>query len=65
MATLDTDSTPLASPCTRVCALDENDICVGCYRSIDEICAWRTASEDLKRAILVKAAERGQVVRRA
>ena len=65
MATLDTDSAPVASPCIRVCALDENDICVGCFRSIDEICAWGSASEEQKRAILERAVRRGEDLRRA
>ena len=30
------DSEP-ESPCISVCVLDENDICVGCFRSADEI----------------------------
>lgn len=65
MATLDTDLTPVPSPCIGVCTLDECDICVGCLRSIDEICAWGSAGDDEKRAILERAAARGGVVRRA
>lgn len=33
------------SPCISVCALDDHDICIGCYRSLDEIARWRTMSE--------------------
>ena len=40
------------SPCTRVCCLDNNDICVGCFRSIKEIMAWSGASDDERREIL-------------
>ena len=65
MVTLDTDSAPLPSPCIRVCALDENDICVGCYRSMEEICAWSSASEAEKRGILENAVRRGEDLRRA
>jgi predicted Fe-S protein YdhL (DUF1289 family) len=40
------------SPCVRNCCLDENDICMGCYRSLDEILRWSGASVDEKREIL-------------
>ena len=28
------------SPCISVCALDEEDICMGCFRSLREISDW-------------------------
>lgn len=28
------------SPCVSVCALDENDVCIGCQRTADEITRW-------------------------
>ena len=28
---------PLASPCVRNCCLDEDNVCMGCGRSLDEI----------------------------
>ncbi len=65
MATSDTDIAPVESPCINICALDDDDICLGCFRSIDEICAWRDASETERRAILLRADKRGQAVRRA
>ena len=55
MPTNSTD-TPVASPCIRVCTLDDDDICLGCYRSMPEICAWGRADEPERRHI-VKAAE--------
>jgi len=30
----------VVSPCTGVCALDNHDVCVGCFRSRDEIAGW-------------------------
>ncbi len=65
MANSDTDIAPVESPCTNVCTLDDDDICLGCYRNIDEICAWRAADETERRAILERAVARGQSVRRA
>ena len=31
---------PVASPCVHVCALDDEDICIGCQRSVSEITRW-------------------------
>ena len=31
---------PVASPCVYVCALDDDDICLGCQRSGEEITRW-------------------------
>ncbi|NQZ27209.1 MAG: DUF1289 domain-containing protein [Colwellia sp.] len=36
------------SPCVRNCCLDGDDICLGCFRHIDEIVAWRSYSEQDK-----------------
>lgn len=38
----------ITSPCIRNCCLNENDICLGCFRSIDEILIWGTASDEQK-----------------
>lgn len=49
---------PLPSPCVRNCCLDENDICLGCFRSLAEITAWSAADNAMRRDILAKARER-------
>lgn len=46
------------SPCISVCLLDDNDVCVGCYRTADEITDWFMADGDGKREILARAQER-------
>ena len=46
------------SPCISVCALDGNDICMGCYRSAAEITDWFMASAEQKREVLRLARER-------
>ena len=38
----------IASPCIRNCCLNEKDICLGCFRSIDEILMWGSGSEEQK-----------------
>jgi len=50
----------IASPCIRNCCLDENDICLGCFRSLEEICAWSEASETDRLKIRDHAEQRKQ-----
>ncbi|HEY7761244.1 MAG TPA: DUF1289 domain-containing protein [Burkholderiales bacterium] len=47
------------SPCTKVCALDaRSGLCVGCYRTIDEVADWVEMSAEDKRAVLERVAQR-------
>lgn len=49
----------IPSPCINVCRMDaENALCVGCYRTLDEIARWSGASDDAKRLILAAVAKR-------
>ncbi|GAA3530294.1 DUF1289 domain-containing protein [Zobellella aerophila] len=51
----------VSSPCIRECALDEDKICRGCRRSIEEIMQWSRAGNEQKRQILARvAASRAQ-----
>lgn len=46
------------SPCVGVCALDDDDLCIGCLRSGSEISHWGRLDNDGKRAVLQAVAER-------
>ncbi|HET7649312.1 MAG TPA: DUF1289 domain-containing protein [Gammaproteobacteria bacterium] len=48
----------LPSPCVRNCCLDEQDICLGCGRSLDEIRDWSASPDPARQQILERAAER-------
>jgi predicted Fe-S protein YdhL (DUF1289 family) len=48
----------ISSPCIRNCCLDEDDICIGCSRSIEEILQWGDAGNEQKLQILIKAKAR-------
>ncbi len=48
----------IQSPCVRNCCLNEEDICLGCFRSLDEIIQWGSALEQQKRQILDRARQR-------
>ena len=43
------------SPCISVCSLDEEDICVGCYRSVGEITDWSAMTDSERREVLLRA----------
>ena len=42
------------SPCIALCKLNEDEICVGCKRTIDEIVNWRTYTDNQKLAVLAR-----------
>ena len=50
-------NTGVQSPCVDVCRMD-GELCVGCYRTLDEIVRWSSASDDDKREILAAVAQR-------
>lgn len=47
----------VASPCIDVCKMD-GELCIGCYRSLDEIARWSKADDGEKRQILAAVARR-------
>jgi predicted Fe-S protein YdhL (DUF1289 family) len=49
---------PLASPCIRRCCLDDDDVCMGCGRSLEEIMVWSHSSDEDKAAILARSRQR-------
>ncbi|MBR9805147.1 DUF1289 domain-containing protein, partial [bacterium] len=50
----------VASPCIGVCALDENDVCEGCFRTANEITRWGASCDDTKRKILSDSWQRAK-----
>jgi predicted Fe-S protein YdhL (DUF1289 family) len=48
----------IESPCIRVCTLDESgEVCMGCFRSIEEIGLW-SQLDDIARARVLELAGR-------
>lgn len=44
---------PPLSPCIKVCRVDRAfQVCVGCWRTVDEISRWFGMRDDEKRAVL-------------
>lgn len=46
------DESYVPSPCVRVCTLDDDAVCLGCLRTLDEIKDWGRMAPDEKRALL-------------
>jgi predicted Fe-S protein YdhL (DUF1289 family) len=44
---------PVASPCVHICALDDEDICIGCQRSVAEITRWSLMDNAERRQVLL------------
>jgi predicted Fe-S protein YdhL (DUF1289 family) len=52
------EAAQIASPCTGICALDENHVCRGCGRTLAEIASWPSAGPERQRFIAAAAAAR-------
>ncbi|MBS3964885.1 MAG: DUF1289 domain-containing protein [Methylomonas sp.] len=52
------ESQRVPSPCVRNCCLNDGDICLGCFRSMQEICQWLQASDELRVQFLENARQR-------
>lgn len=48
----------IQSPCVSICALDMEDVCVGCHRTGDEITRWWGMDRNERLETLKKARER-------
>ncbi len=46
------------NPCIQVCRYDDDGVCVGCYRTMQEAANWIFLSTEQKTEILRKTEER-------
>ena len=45
--------TTVPSPCNSICTIDATlGVCIGCYRTLDEIASWMRLSDDAKREVV-------------
>lgn len=42
------------SPCMSICALDDKNVCVGCFRTSNEIKGWSNFSSEEKKAVIAE-----------
>ena len=40
------------SPCINICKLNEDKVCIGCYRTIKEIAGWSKLTLEQKQQVL-------------
>ena len=51
------------SPCNNVCRIDNaSGLCEGCLRTIDEVVAWGTSSDDDRRAVWAQLKQRADAI---
>lgn len=49
----------IASPCVKLCVIHPQErICVGCYRTIDEISVWSRLTPDARATVMASLPER-------
>ncbi|KPV96605.1 MAG: DUF1289 domain-containing protein [Pseudoalteromonas spongiae] len=48
------------SPCVENCCLNEDDVCLGCFRTLEEILSWSSMSLSQKRTTLNLCQQRKQ-----
>ncbi|ETI62445.1 DUF1289 domain-containing protein [Marinomonas profundimaris] len=46
------------SPCVNLCLLNDDDVCVGCYRTGKEISLWGSMNKASQLAVMKKIRER-------
>lgn len=52
------------SPCVRICLLHpQAGICIGCYRTAEEIAGWSTMTPEARRAVLAELPGRAHLVK--
>jgi uncharacterized protein len=60
---MDNPEGAVQSPCVRNCCLDDDDICLGCFRTLEEIKEWGLADAHRRMVILDNARERRDAYR--
>ena len=48
----------IESPCVNICQLDSRGICLGCFRTVDEIARWLRMTEVEKSAVIAALSRR-------
>ena len=51
-------SPAVSSPCISLCRLDEQKVCLGCFRHVEDIREWRSADDQRRRVIVAQAEQR-------
>ena len=54
------DDSEFSTPCIGVCQYDNEDICRGCFRTLDEISNWALMTEEERKEIMKKLNQRAE-----
>lgn len=46
-------SIKVETPCVKICIIDDDGLCVGCARTLDEIAGWGTFSNERRQAVMM------------
>lgn len=52
------------SPCVGICSVDDDGLCAGCLRTLDEIARWSTLGDDERLRIMDSVLPQREAVRR-
>lgn len=50
----------VASPCSSICSLNEEDTCIGCFRTRAEITKWSSLDDQQRLDVIALCSERAQ-----
>lgn len=53
----------VTSPCIKNCCLNEQDVCLGCWRSLDEIKQWRLVDDSMRQHFIENTQQRRKIVK--
>lgn len=54
----------IKSPCTGQCQINDDAICTGCYRTLDEIVEWSSFPSEKKQAVAILSNQRLQLAQK-
>jgi len=49
---------PIHSPCIGNCCLNEDDVCMGCFRSLEAVTQWLSVDNATRRRFIEEAEQR-------
>jgi len=52
----------MKSPCVRLCTLNEEDLCLGCGRLVNEITSWSAYSDERRNEVMQECVRRLQML---
>ncbi len=45
---------PVESPCVKICVIEDDGLCVGCARTLDEIARWSQMTPQERRTLMAQ-----------